>query len=253
MSVEIDLLARVLDGVRQKRPVVHTITNWVTAGDVANALHAIGARPVMAVALEEVEDIVSGADAVVLNLGTPDPSRVKAMLLAGRCANRLGRPVVLDPVGAGASRFRTESIRNILSELRMTLIRGNRAEIGALAQRGGELRGIDAAKGPDDLYGAAKMLSQETGATVVLSGPQDLVVRGERIIEVENGHPMMGLVTGTGCILSAIMGAFAAVETDPMVAAVGAAIFFGLAGSGPPCREKAPALSKQHCLMPCLP
>ena len=180
MSVEIDLLARVLDGVRQKRPVVHTITNWVTAGDVANALHAIGARPVMAVALEEVEDIVSGADAVVLNLGTPDPSRVKAMLLAGRCANRLGRPVVLDPVGAGASRFRTESIRNILSELRMTLIRGNRAEIGALAQRGGELRGIDAAKGPDDLYGAAKMLSQETGATVVVSGPQDLVVRGER-------------------------------------------------------------------------
>jgi hydroxyethylthiazole kinase len=230
MSVEIDLFARVLEDVRQKRPVVHTITNWVTAGDVANALHAIGARPVMAVALDEVEDIALGADAVVLNLGTPDPSRVKAMLLAGRCANRLGRPVVLDPVGAGASRFRTESIRTILSELRMTLIRGNKAEIGVLVQRGGELRGIDAAKGPDDLYGAAKVLSRETGATVVLTGPQDLVVRGERIVEVENGHPMMGLVTGTGCILSAIMGAFAAVETDPMIAAVGAAIFFGLAG-----------------------
>ena len=248
MSLEMDLLARNLDGVRQKKPVVHTITNWVTAGDVANALYAIGARPVMAVALEEVEDIVSGADAVVLNLGTPDPFRVEAMLLAGRCANRLGRPLVLDPVGAGASRFRKESIRKILSELRMTLIRGNRAEIGALAQRGGELRGIDAAKGPDDLYGAAKKLSQETGATVVVSGPQDLVVRGERIIEVGNGHPMMGLVTGTGCILSVVMGAFAAVETDPMVAAVGAAIFFGLAGERAALQGKGPGTFKTALL-----
>ncbi len=230
MFLEVDALARTLTHVRQSKPVVHTITNWVTAGDVANALHAIGARPIMAISLEEVEDIIYRADALVLNLGTPDPSRIKAMLLAGHCANSLGRPVIFDPVGAAASKFRMGAIRNILSELSITTIRGNRAEIGALTEMGGELRGIDAARGPADLHGAAKLLSQKTGAAVVLSGPQDLVVRNEKMVIVENGHPMMGQVTGTGCMLSAIIGAFAAVEKDPMAAAVAAAAFFGLAG-----------------------
>ena len=230
MLLEVDALACTLTHVRQSKPVVHTITNWVTAGDVANGLHAIGARPIMAIALEEVEDIIYRADALVLNLGTPDPSRIKAMLLAGHCANSLGRPVIFDPVGAAASKFRMEAIRNILSELSITTIRGNRAEIGALTEMGGELRGIDAARGPADLHGAAKLLSQKTGAAVVLSGPQDLVVRDEKMVIVENGHPMMGQVTGTGCMLSAIIGAFAAVEKDPMAAAVAAAAFFGLAG-----------------------
>ena len=230
MSLEVDALARALNRVRQSEPVVHTITNWVTAGDVANGLHAIGARPIMAIAHEEVEDIIYRADALVLNLGTPDPSRVKAMLLAGHCANSLGRPVIFDPVGAAASKFRIEAVRNILSELSINTIRGNRAEIGALTEMGGELRGIDATSGPADLQGAAKLLSQKTGAAVVLSGPQDLVVRDENMVMVENGDPMMGQVTGTGCMLSAIIGAFAAVEKDPMAAAVAAAAFFGLAG-----------------------
>ncbi|OGP90157.1 MAG: hypothetical protein A2156_12430, partial [Deltaproteobacteria bacterium RBG_16_48_10] len=216
--------------------------------DVANALHAIGARPVMAIAIEEVEDIVSRADALVLNLGTPDPPRMKAMLLAGHYANRLGLPVIFDPVGAGASKFRIEAARNILSELRVTIIRGNKAEIGALTEMGGELRGIDAAIGPTDLHGAAKMLSQRTGTVVVLSGSQDLVVRNEKVVAIEKGHPMMGQVTGTGCMLSAIIGAFAAVEKDPMVAAAGAVAFFGLAGERAALEAKGPGTFKSALL-----
>lgn len=244
MSIDVEKLVRVLEGVRERRPVVHSITNWVTAGDVANALQAIGARPVMAVDPDEVEEIVSGADAEVLNLGTPDPSRVKAMLLAGRCANRLNRPVIFDPVGVGASRLRGDAVQNLLSRVRLAVIRGNRAEIGVMAKRGGELRGIDAVKGPEDLYGTAEVVSQETGATVVLSGPQDLVVGSERAFEVENGHFMMGLVTGTGCILSAIIGAFAAVERDSFVAAASAVAFFGLAGERAAFQGKGPGTFK---------
>ena len=248
MSLQINVFAQTLDRLRKRSPVVHAITNGVTAGDVAHALHAISARPIMAIALEEVEDVASRADALVLNLGTPDPSRVKAMLLAGHRTNRLGRPVIFDPVGAGASGFRREAVRSILSELCITMIRGNKAEIGALAEMGGELRGIDAARGPDNPHGAAKMLSQKTGATVVLSGPQDLVVRDEKMVVVENGHPMMGQVTGTGCMLSGIIGAFAAIETDPMVAAVGAVAFFGLAGERAALQAKGPGSFKAALL-----
>jgi len=244
LSIDVEKLVRVLESVREKRPVVHTITNWVTAGDVSNALQAIGARPVMAVDPEEVEEIVSGADAEVLNLGTPDPSRVRAMLLAGCSANRLDRPVVFDPVGVGASRFRTNTVQSILSQVRFAVIRGNRAEIGTMAKKGGELRGIDAVNGPEDLFGTAEVVSQETGATVVLSGPQDLVVGSERAFEVANGHFMMGLVTGTGCILSAIIGAFAAVEKDSFVAAASAVAFFGLAGERAALQGKGPGTFK---------
>jgi hydroxyethylthiazole kinase len=244
MSFEVDPLVQALIRLRQDQPVVHTITNWVTAGDVADALHAIGARPVMAIALEEVEEVVSRADALVLNLGTPDPSRVKALLLAGHRANALGRPVVFDPVGVGVSGFRTESARKILSELRIAIIRGNRAEIGALAETGGKLRGIDADQGPADLIGSARLLSKRTGAVVVLSGPRDLVVENEKAVVVENGHPMMGRVTGTGCMLSAITGAFAAVEKKPMIAGLAAAIFFGLAGERAAQESKGPGTFK---------
>ena len=248
MSLQVDVLAQTLDRLKERKPVVHAITNWVTAGDVANALHAISARPVMAIAMEEVEDVVSNADALVLNLGTPDSSRVKAMLLAGHKANRLGRPVIFDPVGAGASKLRKEAVQSILSKLSIRVIRGNKAEIGVLAEMGGELRGIDADRGPNDLRGAAAKLSQKAGTTVVLSGPQDLIVRNEEWVIVENGHPMMGQVTGTGCMLSGILGAFAAIEADPVVAAVGAVAFFGLAGERAALQAKGPGTFKAALL-----
>ncbi len=244
MFCETESFVQALLKVRERKPVVHAITNLITANDVATALHALGARPIMAFASEEAEEITSKADALVLNLGTPTPDRIEAMILAGRRANREGHPVLFDPVGAGASQFRIESSMKILSEVRLAVIRGNQAEIGALAGMGGHLAGIDAVKGPEDLYRAADHLSRKTGAVVVASGPEDWVAASGRKAIVENGHPMMGQVTGMGCMLTAVMAAFAAVEKDPMVAAVSALTFFGLAGEQAARRAKGPGTFK---------
>lgn len=230
MIPQIDQLADILDRVRLQQPVVHVINNIVTASDVANVLRAVGARPIMAFAAEEVSEIVSGADALVLNLGTPTPERITAMILAGHQANLLGKPVIFDPVGATVSRFRIESARRILSELRMMVIKGNRAEIGGLAGVEGHLRGLDAVSGPEDLRPAAEALSRQTGAVIAISGQKDVVVREGWAVVVENGHPLMGRVTGTGCMLTAVIAAFAAVEPDAMMATVAATVCFGLAG-----------------------
>jgi hydroxyethylthiazole kinase len=230
MIIETERLASALIRLREKRPVVHAITNGVTIGDVANALQAVGARPIMASSSEEVLEITSRADALVLNLGTPDPQRVEAMFQAGRHAKTLNVPVVLDPVGAGASRFRMVALRSYLAEIRFAAIRGNGAEIGVLAGMGGRLRGIDSAGAPADPESAAKNLSRKTGAVVVMSGSRDVIAGKNEIILVENGHPMMAQVTGTGCMLSAILGAFIAAEPDPLLAVSAGAVFFGLAG-----------------------
>ncbi len=230
MLPDIDRLTSVLEQVRLKQPVVHAITNTVTAGDVADVLRAMGARPIMAVAVEEVEEIVSRADALVLNLGTPTPERVKAMVLAGHRANSLGKLVVFDPVGVTASRFRFESAQRLLAELRLTVIKGNCAEIGRLAGMEGELRGLDAIAGPTDLLAAANALSLHRGAVVAVSGERDLIVGNGQAFAVTNGHSLMGRVTGTGCMLAAAIAACTAVEPDAMVATVAAVASFGLAG-----------------------
>lgn len=223
-------ISSLLEEVRTKRPVVHAITNWVTGGDVANALQALGARPVLAVSPEEVAEITSQADALLLNLGTPDALRIEAMLLAGRRANELDRPVVFDPVGAGASAFREEACLQILSEVKLTVIRGNRAEIGALAGGGGQLRGIDAVSGPEDLHEAARILFGQTGAVVSVSGEQDLVFDGHTFITVRSGHPLMARIIGSGCMLGAAIAAFAAVGKDFPTAAIAAVACFKRAG-----------------------
>jgi hydroxyethylthiazole kinase len=223
-------IGRVLETVRRLRPVVHAITNWVTAGAVADVLQAVGARPILAYGLEEVEEVVSRADALVINLGTPDESRVASMLLAGRRANRLRKPVIFDPVGVGASPFRKASAEQILAEIELAAIRGNRAEIGHLAGMEGILRGIETVRGPEDLTGAAEHLSRTIKGVVLVSGEEDLITDQKLKVWVANGHPLMGCVTGTGCMLSAVLGAFLAVEKDYFMAAVGAASFFGLAG-----------------------
>ena len=244
MLLQTEILIQALLKVRERHPVVHAISNWVTANEVASALHAIGARPIMAVAPEEVKEITSKADALILNLGTPTPAGIEAMLLAGNEANTQGHPVLFDPVGVGASSFRITSSERILSELQITAIRGNQAEIGFLAGMGGLLEGVDSVKGPEDLYRAAEDLSGKTGALVAATGPQDLIVSSGKEVIVENGHPMMGQVTGMGCMLTAVMGAFAAVESDPMIAAVGAIAFFGLVGEQAALRSEGPGTFK---------
>jgi hydroxyethylthiazole kinase len=248
MSLENNRFAKILSTVRQRQPVVHAITNWVTASDVASALHAVGARPIMAFTPEEVKDIVSGADALVLNLGTPSPLRIESMLRAGHQAMMLGHPVIFDPVGVGASPFRMNASKRIVTELRLTVVKGNRAEIGFLTGRGGQLAGIDAVTGPEDLLTAAEHLSRTSGAVVAVSGPQDLIVFSGRKVIVENGHPMMARVTSLGCILTALIAAFAAVENDPMVATVGAIAFLGLAGEQAALQAKGPGTFKTTLL-----
>lgn len=244
MVFETEHFLNVLSRVREQKPVVHAITNWVTANEVASCLHAVGARPIMAIASEEVEEITFRAEALVLNLGTPSPARIEAMCSSGHQANKDGHPVIFDPVGVGGSKFRIESSKKILSEIRMTVIRGNQAEIGALAGRETFLAGVDAVSGPDDLRQAPELLSEKTGAMVVASGPQDLIVSSGRRVMVENGHPMMGLVTGMGCMLTAVIGAFNAVEKDPMVATISAVAFFGLAGEQAALGAKGPGTFK---------
>ncbi len=248
MIFQAENLIEVLTKVRKQKPVVHAITNWVTANEVAGSLHAIGARPIMAFAPEEVEEITSRTDALMLNLGTPCLARIEAMLLAGLQANKEGHPVLFDPVGVSASKFRIESCERILSVLRVTVIRGNQAEIGTLAGREGHLAGVDAVAGPADLYQAAEDLSRKTGAIVAASGPQDLIVSSGKKVIVENGHPMMSQVTGTGCMLTAVIGAFNAVESDPMVATVSAMAFFGLAGEQAALRANGPGTFKSAFL-----
>lgn len=225
-----DEIPVLLDRVRTRRPVVHAITNWVTGGDVANALQALGARPVLAYSTAEVGEITTRADALYLNLGTPTPDRLAAMLLAGRRANEIGLPVIFDPVGAGASSFREEACRQMLSELNLTIIRGNRAEIGALAGQGGQLRGIDSVSGPEDIHEAVRVLSERTRALVIASGEKDFIFYEGQLVMVGNGHPLMLRVTGTGCMLSAVIAAFAAVGHDPLETAVAGVSCFKLAG-----------------------
>lgn len=233
MSPEKNLAARAAENlkqVREVRPLVHNITNFVVMNFTANVLLAAGAAPVMAHAENEVEEMVALAQALVLNLGTLDDAWVAAMLKAGKKAAALGVPVILDPVGAGATRLRTEAARRILNECRVTLVRGNASEILALGGGAAHTRGVDAADGVEAAAAQARELARELGAPVAVTGPVDFITDGRRVLRVANGHPLMGRVTGMGCGATALIGAFAAVEADPVQAAAAALAFYGLAG-----------------------
>ncbi len=226
----VDDLIKVLGKVRHQRPLVHSITNWVNAGDVANGLYAIKARPVMTIAKEEVTEVVSKADALMLNLGTPNPERVASMIMAGRRAQARGIPIVLDPVGAGLSQFRMTTSNRLLAELTLSVIKGNQAEIGILAGVGGKFRGVDAVAGPENPQIAAQTLAKRTKAIVVVTGERDLILGEGRKVVLENGHPLMSTMTGTGCMLAAMIAAFVACEKDFFLATVAAVAGFGIAG-----------------------
>jgi hydroxyethylthiazole kinase len=196
--------------VRQHTPLVHNITNLVVMQISANTLLAAGASPVMAHAAEEVEDMAAIAGALVLNIGTLDPTWVRSMELAAASAARHGVPVVLDPVGAGATRYRTEVAASLIRRHPPAVLRGNAGEISVLAGGEGTVRGVDAAAGslPDDeVAGLARTL----GGVVAATGPVDVVSDGSRVAHIANGDPWLARVTGTGCSLSALVGAFVAV------------------------------------------
>jgi hydroxyethylthiazole kinase len=195
----------------------------------------------MAEAEEEVAEMVSLAGALVLNIGTLRREQVEAMMVAGRRANELGIPIVLDPVGAGATRMRTEAARRLLRELRVAVIKGNAGEIGTLAGTGGVVRGVDSYGASGDPVEAASRLARATGAVVAMSGAADVVTDGARAVLVDNGHEMMGRITGSGCMAASMVGAFAAVPGDRMVSSAAALAAFGLAGERAAAKAEGPA------------
>jgi len=227
-------LAGLVDNVRTKAPIIHSITNYVTVNDCANLLLACGASPIMADDPEEAAEIAALCDGVNLNIGTLNHHTIPSMLAAGRRANELGRPVVLDPVGAGASRLRTETAQRLIREVRFAVIRGNISEIKTLVCGRADTRGVDAGEADDSDDGRlalARTLAERTGAVVAVTGARDVISDGARSCVVSNGHPMMSRVTGTGCMLSALTAAYAAANPERLFeAACAAVVAMGLCG-----------------------
>jgi hydroxyethylthiazole kinase len=216
--------------LRERKPLVHQITNYVVMNETANATLALGALPVMAHAREEVEEMAALADALVLNIGTLSPHWVDAMIAAGRVANERGIPVVLDPVGVGATRYRTETAKRILNEVDVAVLRGNAGEVATLAGVDAEVRGVEsigAGGAPADL---ARIASAHLGLVASVTGPVDHVSDGDRVAAIANGHPLLASITGTGCMSSAVTGCFLAVGESPFDGAVEALVAFGVAG-----------------------
>jgi hydroxyethylthiazole kinase len=227
--------------LRETRPLVHQITNYVVMNETANATLAIGALPVMAHARDEVEEMVGLAGALVLNIGTLSRSWIEAMLLAGRAANARGVPVVLDPVGAGATRYRTETAKRILDEVDVAVLRGNAGEVATLAGVEAEVRGVESIGAAGPAAEVARDAASTLGVVASVTGSVDHVSDGDRVVAVENGHPLLASITGTGCMSSAITGAFLAVRPDdPLAAAAEALAAFGVAGENAAPGAKGP-------------
>ena len=214
--------------LRARRPLVHQITNYVVMNETANATLALGALPVMAHAPQEVEEMAANAGALVLNIGTLSEHWIDAMLLAGKAAKG---PIVLDPVGAGATRYRTETAKRLLDELEVTVVRGNSAEIATLAGQDAEIRGVEAIGTAASTAELARDAARTLGTIVSMTGPTDHVSDGERTVAISNGHELLATVSGTGCMSTAVTGSFlAAKPNEPLEAAAEALVAFGVAG-----------------------
>lgn len=229
-----------LKKIRENQPLIHNITNFVVMNFTANVLLSLGASPVMAHAPNEVEEMVGFAGALVLNIGTLTDDWISSMILAGKTAFARKIPVILDPVGAGATKLRTDSAKQIIDEVKPTVIRGNASEILSLRNRDSKTKGVDSIHSVEDAAETALILAGELGTTLAITGPTDLVTNGDRVIRVQNGHPLMGKVTGTGCSATAVIGAFSSVDSDPVRATATALAFFGLAGEMAAKKASAP-------------
>lgn len=236
-SITVESLWRDVLRIREQRPLVHNITNYVVMEFTANVLLALGASPVMAHAVEEVEDMCSIASSLVVNIGTLSGPWVEGMYKAFEIAKKRQIPSVLDPVGAGATAYRTEVARDLINRGYPTVIRGNASEIAALSmeQSGPSTKGVDSTLSSESVLEGAQMLSQKTGKVVVISGERDYVIDNRllskpSVITVSNGHALMPSIVGMGCSATAIIGAFLAVNSSPFLATAHAMAFIGIAG-----------------------
>lgn len=229
------MLGEIIAENRKRKPLIHCISNHVAANDCANILLACGASAIMADDPDEVEEVTAMCDGLVLNMGTPSPRKLAALLRAGQEANRLGHPVVLDPVGVGSSAFRRQAAAELLDMLHFSAIRGNATEIATLVSGAEAHRGVDTdiegLFSPEAAEKNAALLARRTGAVVILTGDTDIISDGECLYRVHNGHPMMRTVTGSGCQLSALLGAYMTANPHrPMPAALAGVCAMGLAG-----------------------
>ena len=232
------MLKKSFENVRKNCPLIHNITNYVTVNDCANVLIACGASPIMSDDQDEVAEITTICGGLNINIGTLNCRTIGAMLIAGKQANELHHPVVLDPVGAGASRLRTDTAMQLLEEVRFVVIRGNISEIKTLASGSGTTKGVDAdvadkvtEENLDDVVAFAKAFAKKTGAVIAITGAIDIVADAENAYCIRNGHPMMSSVSGTGCQLSAMTAAFVTANPDhPLEAAAAAVSVMGYAG-----------------------
>ncbi|MGQ9621768.1 MAG: hydroxyethylthiazole kinase [Bacteroidales bacterium] len=216
--------------IRSKSPLVHNITNYVVMNFTANTLLAVGASPVMAHAVEEVEEMVKIASSLVINIGTLSKNWIDAMIRAGIAAKGKGIPVVLDPVGAGATAYRTKTSLEIINKCSPSIIRGNASEIISLTDAESKTKGVDSIISSDAALNAAKILANDTNAVIVISGSVDYIVDYKSVIEVRNGSPLMSRVTGMGCAATAVVGAFAAINKNFLMASAHAMAVTGIAG-----------------------
>lgn len=232
------MFEQVFKNLQEKSPLVHSITNYVTVNDCANIILACGASPIMADDIEEVCDITAICSSLVINMGTLNSRTIAAMLSAGKQANTLNHPVVFDPVGVGASPLRNETAMQLLKEVRFSVIRGNISEIKFLATGNGNIKGVDAAVTdqvtPDNLdtvVALAQAFSKTTGAVIVITGAIDVVAAPHKAYRIHNGHPMMGRITGAGCMLTALIGSYIGANPDNILSATAAAVCaMGLCG-----------------------
>ena len=230
-----------LASLRTKRPIVHCITNHVVSNFQANGLLALGASPIMGEAYEEVEELAMLADALSLNIGTLNKLTLSSMLLAGKTANSKGIPIVLDPVGAGATAFRLSAIRQLIEDVNITVLRCNAGELAAIAGVEWQAKGVDAGEGNIDVVELAKQMARKYKLIVAVTGEIDVVTDGEDVEEIPYGTPLMSFVTGMGCLLSGVVAAFLATSpSQPMVATVEALRFYAMCGEKVAPHSQAP-------------
>ena len=246
--IHADLLIKDLDQVREQSPLVHNITNYVVMNNTANALLAIGASPVMAHSIGEVEEMAGIASSLVINIGTLSNEWIKGMFLAGKAALKRKIPVILDPVGAGATSYRTQTCLALIKECPPTIIRGNGSEIMALVSNNSNTKGVDSRATSDSALESAGLLARQSGAIVVISGPVDYVTDGSQTEQVKNGTSMLTKVTGMGCTASALIGAFAAVNPDPFTASVHAMSIMSITGELAAEKSAGPGSMQLHFL-----
>jgi len=230
INITADGILLSIEEIRARSPLIHNITNYVVMNTTANALLALGASPVMAHAEEEVRDMVALAGALVVNLGTLSPPWVKSAFIAAEEAAALKVPFIIDPVGAGATSYRTKTFRDLINAFPPTVIRGNASEIRALSTDSATTKGVDSTDPSYRAIDAAFRLAGLSGSVICISGETDYVVHKTNVVQVRNGHPMMSRVTGLGCTASALCGAFAAVQPDAARAVTEAMAVMGIAG-----------------------